>query len=69
MRKELIEWYVLNKIRVRISIEKVKGKITDILIQLEIFDKKGYEKPLEILSIKMEKKKKSSLAINPLKKS
>lgn len=43
MKKEWIEWYVWNKVRVRISIEKVKGKIIDILIQLEVFDKKWYE--------------------------
>ena len=43
MKKEWFEWYVWDKVRVRIRIEKVKGKIIDILIQLEIFDKKWHE--------------------------
>ena len=36
MKKEWLEWYVWNKIRTRIIIEREKGKITDIVVQLEI---------------------------------
>ncbi|MDI6708913.1 MAG: hypothetical protein QME47_07520 [Candidatus Thermoplasmatota archaeon] len=38
MRKEWLEWYVWNKIRMRVIIERERNKITDFVVQLEIND-------------------------------
>ncbi|MDI6887327.1 MAG: hypothetical protein QMC98_01635 [Candidatus Thermoplasmatota archaeon] len=38
MRKEWLEWYVWNKIRMRVIIERERNKIIDFVVQLEIND-------------------------------
>lgn len=35
-KKEWIEWYVWDKVRVRVLIERDKSEITDFVIQLEL---------------------------------
>ncbi len=38
IKREWVEWYIWNKIRVRIRMEKDKINITDFTIQLEVND-------------------------------
>ena len=38
VRKEWLEWYVWDKVRARIIVEQERGKILDLVVQLEVND-------------------------------